>query len=409
MKWMFLGLSTCCVIFLCAACTRFEPVHKSEEKTNAIVSKKTTGATAKEKTGSTPTGPLGASASSALEAKPLFSKEVKESLFFAASLERESLRLISRNLSMEPTTLFSVLSYAFEIASGTKRSSPRAVDCGRYQIEKTSDGTLNVFKTCQKPFALIATVRPRMNETELDVTFKIKEWASVVGMSVTLTNPDVTCLLRIQDKKLAEMNCENWSYFLSASDASATEIRLKTMSFRRNQELQLKLSGGFYRDLVERKKIDITVPLQGKIKLIEKELEVKDDFADKVQTSEEVRGEKEKSKEVNNPEARKENSSENGSESSKENSDYQKWIQEGVQGEGESIPSPEAIPQPNQQQEPNPNTYPETYPAYQTTNPIEGTPIENHSIENQVPPSEVLEGESSGGVPQFPPVKNRGR
>jgi hypothetical protein len=102
----------------------------------------------------------------------------------------------------------------------------------------------------------------------LDITFKTKEWAPVVGLSVTLTNPDIECQLQIKDKKLDELNCDHWAYFLSASDASATEIHLKTMTFRRGDELQLHLSGGFYRDLIERKKIEIRVPLQGLFNLI---------------------------------------------------------------------------------------------------------------------------------------------
>lgn len=323
-----------------AGCTRPQPVVEPAEKAtiSAVIPAEKTKEIATE--------------------KPLFSREVKESLFFAASLERESLRLISRHSSMEPTTLFSVLSYAFEIASGTKKSSLRNVDCGRFQVEKTETGLLRILKICEKPAALIATVQPKMNETELEVDFKIKEWASVVGLSVTLTNPDVKCHLKIKDKKLSEMSCENWAYFLSASDASATEIQLKTFSFRRDQTLQLKLTGGFYRDLVERKKIDISVPLEGKIKLIEKEIEVKDDFADKVKTSEEIRGEKEKNKE---------DSKENGKEiNAEEKEAYQRWIKEG-ENQGES----------------------------------ENPPV--------VAPEEIREGESSGGVPIDPQPSTRPR
>lgn len=372
MKWMF-GLSTCCVmIFLLSvgtACTRSQPTGQSEEVNSAQPS-------SAETTSGKTTNPKDKSPE-----KPLFSKELKESLHFASSLERESLRLIAKNNSFEPTTLFSVLSYAFEVASGTKKSPPRNIDCSRFQIEKGQPGELKILKVCQKPHVLVAIVQSRLEETEIEVTFKAKEWASVVGLSVTLTNPDISCQLRLKEKKLNTMSCEHWAYFLSASDASATQIHLKTMSFRRDQELQLKLSGGFFHDLIERKKIEISVPLEGKIKLIEKEIEVKDDFADKVQTSEDVRNEKENQEKINakgqeNSEKTSEKESRKEPEPSQEGStENQDEYQKRIQGQ-------EQIPQ---------------------TNPEQQDP------EAPVAPSEIIEGDSSGGVPQQPPAKNRGR
>lgn len=358
MKCLF-GLSTSCVILVLMifgiSCTRTQP-QKADE--NQVELEKKPEKASFDKTSSDKAG--------LTKEKSLFPKELKESVYFAASLERESLRLISKNSALEPTTLFSVLSYAFEVASGTKKSAPRSIDCGRFQIEKAEEpGQLKILKICIKPYATVALVKSRAEDTEFEVTFKIKEWASVVGLSVTLTNSDIVCLLRLKDKKLNSMVCDNWSYFLSASDASATEVRLKTMSFYREQQQQLKLSGGFFHDLIERKKIDITVPLEGKIKLIEKEIEVKDDFADKVKTSEDVLNEKEKG----------EQSQQNKQEGHQEK-DYQKWIKEGGGQNENQIQS--------QDQSESENVAP---------------PIESQ---------EVNEGETSGGVPQQP-TKTRGR
>lgn len=364
MKWI-LSLSTCCVIILSVACTRSQPDKEAEKKQAA---QPPVEIHTKNQLVQQP---------ELLVAKPLFSKEIKENLHFASSLERESLRLISHNPSLDPTTLFSVLSYAFEVASGTKKTPPRNIDCGRFQIEKSEQKMLKVFKICEKPFKLVATLQPRLEETAFEVTFKIKEWASVVGLSVTLTNSDIVCQLQIKDKKLNALSCEHWAYFLSASDASATEIHLKTMSFHRDQSPQLKLSGGFFRDLVERKKIDIHVPIEGKIKLIEKEIEVKDDFANQVKTSEDIRGEKENSKKSNE-------------KSNKEKEDYQKWIKEGETSDQNHSEGQEQNSAQSQSGEPiHPNENPGA---------LEGRP-----------PSEVIEGETSGGVPQEQQPKNRGR
>ncbi len=284
----------------------------------------------------------------------LFSKDFRESLHFAASLERETLRLISKNTSLEPSTLFSVLSYGFDIASGTKKMAPRGIDCSRFEIRKRAEGGLDVLKICQKPAALIATVEPSLNESHFKLVFKVKEWASVVGISVTLTNSDIICEIEIKDKKLSQLSCEKWAYFLSASDASATEVHLKTFSFHRQDDSQLKIAGGFYRDLIERKKIEITVPLQGKIKLIEKEIEVKDDFIEKPPVVDEQPIKKDQEIEKNQLQ---------------KDEDYQKFIKtEGTEN--------------------NPD-------------PLQGIPVQG------LDPNEIEQGQNSGGVPK--PKSNRGR
>lgn len=346
MKWMY-RVSTSCVMFLMlclgTACPRSEPGVQVDEP---LVP---------------PAKVVSADKIRAQKEKTLFSKELKESLHFAASLERESLRLIAKNNSFDAPTLFSVLSYAFEVASGTKKSAPRSIDCGRFQIEKGDIGQLNILKICERPYVIVATVQSKQEDAEIKVNFTTKEWASVVGLSVTLTNPNISCQLSLKEKKLNSMICENWAYFLSSNDASATEVRLKTMSFHRDQPLQLKLAGGFYHDLVERKKIDITVPLEGKIKLIEKEIEVKDDFADRIKTSEDIRNEKEAN-----------------DQKSEQEKEYQKHIKE---GQGQNQTSGESQ---NQGQ------------------------VEGQSQEGNPHPSEIIEGQNSGGVPPQP-TKNRGR
>ncbi len=342
--------STCCVILFLSGCT-WQRADNAVKNENPI---------------SAPAVPA---------SKPLFSKELREGLHFAASLERESLRLISKNNSFEGTTLFSTLSYAFEIASGIKRSAPRNVDCSRFQITPGAAGILKIFKVCQKPMTLIATVTEKKpgssNETELEVLFHIKEWASVVGMSVTLTNSDIACRIQIKEKKLQQLTCDNWAYLLSSSDASATEVHLKMFSFRRDESLQLKLQGGFYRDLIERKKIEVKVPLQGKIELIEKEIDVKDDFAEKPQPPEDKRGEKDEKKD------------------DKKDDEYKNFIK---------TEEPSSEPKTEIQTPGQPQVVPE--------NNLENV---DFGPEKPAPENEIEQGESSGGVPKPNPRGTRGR
>ena len=54
----------------------------------------------------------------------IFSKEMREAIYFSNSLEREALKLILKNNSLQKLTLFSVLSYIVETNAGVKKKHP---------------------------------------------------------------------------------------------------------------------------------------------------------------------------------------------------------------------------------------------------------------------------------------------
>lgn len=213
----------------------------------------------------------------------LLNKEQREAIYFAASLEKEALRLMTKNQFPDDMSLFSVLSYSVEIAAGIKKSSPTRLDCTRFRFAKDPNNKkiIQIFKTCEKPEKLVTTITVSDDANHMTVTFLIKEWASVVGLSVAVTGTDVVCDLQIKNKKLSELNCLHWTKNLVSSDITAEELRLKTFTFYRDQQDQLLVKGGIFKDLTERKKIEMRVPLEGKIKIFEKEIEVIDEFAEK--------------------------------------------------------------------------------------------------------------------------------
>lgn len=220
------------------------------------------------------------------EAKGVFNllnKEQREAIYFAASLEKEALRIMTKNQFSDDMSLFSVLSFAVEIAAGIKKMSPPRLDCSRFKFlpKVTNANLIEVYKICEKPDKLVAQIQIGADPNHLTTTFFIKEWSAVVGLSVSVTGQDVVCDLQIRDKKLDELNCLNWTKNLIATDTSSEELKLKTFNFNRNQKNQFTVKGGLFKDLVERKKIEMHVPLQGRIKMIEKEIEVIDEFAEK--------------------------------------------------------------------------------------------------------------------------------
>lgn len=221
---------------------------------------------------------------------PEFSKVMREAIYFSNSLEREALKLILKDNSFQRLTLFSVLSYIAEINSGAKRSPPYGLDCGKFKVVREGK-IIKVFKACVKPITEIARIQTTEEDKLFEVEFPIKEWANVVGLSVTLTGENLRCQLRIADKKLYGLRCHNWSYQTDSDQFSATVIKAKDFVFQRDAKKQFIIRGGFYKELIENKKIDILIPLEGKIKIIEKELRVIDEFANKINQESRVKHE----------------------------------------------------------------------------------------------------------------------
>lgn len=368
--------------------------------------------------------------------KGFFTKPLRESLYFAASLEREALRLITKNKSFNRPTLFSVLSYALEIEAGTKKSAPTGLDCTRFSFEKIKQ-KINFYKTCEKPRRLMAVLAPTFDQKNLEVEFYTKEWAAVLGLAVALTNPEVKCQISIKESKLQDLTCSHWSFLLEQNQMSSTEVRLQTWQFNRTAKDQFILKGGFFKDLIQSKKIEIRVPLAGQIKLIEKELEVKDDFAaeklkyDLAQPAETQKEQVAQPQNTTQGESYNEHQKENTSqkkqinkvtfEKKQKEDDYKKWIEQGQNQEQnqnqenqqqlEQQSPAEAIEQNSSEiseQSQNQNeasSFNENQSEVETHAPVP----QNFNENQQQPQGQELKSPSdqqSGGVPQLP---GRGR
>lgn len=218
-----------------------------------------------------------------------FSKVLREAIYFSSNLEREALRLISKNNSLQKTTLFSILSYIVETNAGVKKSTPFGLDCNKFNIQRENK-LIRISKSCVKPSVEVVQIKTLENESLFEglyeIEFFIKEWERVVGMSVTLTGDNMRCQLKIKEKKLYRIKCDNWSYQMEAGQASLTVVKAKQFLFQRDAQKQFVIQGGFFKEMMENKKIDISVPLQGKIKIFEKEIKVLDQFAEELNRTE---------------------------------------------------------------------------------------------------------------------------
>lgn len=223
-----------------------------------------------------------------LSAVAILKKEQREAIYFSASLEKEALKILTKNPAFDELTLFSVLSYSLETLYGVKKTAPSHLDCSRFRFEAEPNNKriIRIYKICQKPNNLIAEIQLGLDSSQMNILFFSKEWVSILGLSATLSGKNIFCHLKIENKKLENLNCEDWIRTLNVTNTSAEELRLKTFLFERKSPRQFILKGGFFKDLIEHKKIEVYVPLEGKIKRLEKEIEVIDQYAEQISKEE---------------------------------------------------------------------------------------------------------------------------
>jgi len=206
-------------------------------------------------------------------------KQIASGVRFAASIEREILKTIRPGISPAMTQL-EVVSTIIDQSLGLKKNFER-VDCKLYQVVST-DKKIEIFRQCQSPKVLIATV----DVSELNkphIHFYTKEWANTVGQSVALTASDRSCDLKIEIDKLKQLSCQNTNLVIDQS-AEIEELRLSEFIFDQNSSDQVQVKGAFYKNLIEHRKLSLSIPFDGKIKIIEKELKIQDDFIEPLKT-----------------------------------------------------------------------------------------------------------------------------
>jgi hypothetical protein len=214
-----------------------------------------------------------------VETKPKVSKILREAVYFSASLEREALKLLLKDNSFQRNTLFSVLSYILETSAGVRKSTPLGLDCSKFELQFQKD-QIFIQRACQQPLREAVRINILSPDREFEILFKVNEWGRVLGQTAVLTGSDIKCRLSLVEQKLTMLKCDNWFFQSSEDQLSSTVIKTDEFLFQRNADRQFVIRGGTYKELIPNKKIDIVVPLAGKIKVIEKEIKVIDEFED---------------------------------------------------------------------------------------------------------------------------------
>lgn len=211
--------------------------------------------------------------------------EFLDYLRFAGSVETEIFKIVDskfKNTQKIPSQLM-ILSQLLD-SKFNKKTNSRSVsifyNCYKMTVQSTSVDEFEVSRACEKNGHVIAKIK-RNGANLFQVTFIQSEWQSVIGDSAVLNLKDKVCQLVISNKKVFEVSCDH-TLITIGTGAQLEEIKLHNFKFDRDAKNQIIVTGGRFKDFLERSKINILVPEEGKIKFKEVELVVRDDYADVV-------------------------------------------------------------------------------------------------------------------------------
>lgn len=262
MKLIF--ITTCITLTLLLSCTKKElPATQSEEVSAMPVT-----------TVSTPI------ASQTLNDELVFAKMLTGNLKFIASLEKEVLKLLLEN-SAPDVNQFEVLAYGFDKYNGAKTGFLPGFGCQKIAV-RSGIKKFEIYSECTKPAKKLAELSEDLtNKNKLTVVFNTPNWKVILGNAAGI-NPERVCQFLIKDNKVQSFDCKDtvFSPRITGLDINLLELKIKRYEFNRNQANELVIEGGQFKDMIETKKINMTVPMSGKISIIEKEIKVKDDFTD---------------------------------------------------------------------------------------------------------------------------------
>ncbi len=206
-----------------------------------------------------------------------------EYLRFSGSVEIEIFKIVDskfKSTQKIPSQLM-ILSQLLDLNLNKKsglKSSPIFYNCYKIKAQNKSNDEIEILRNCEKTAHAMARIK-KSGANLYQISFVQSEWQSVIGDSAMLNQKDKVCQLVISNKKVFEVSCSD-TLITIGTGAQLEEIKLHHFKFDRTAKNQIMITGGRFKDFIERSKINIVVPEEGKIKFKEEELAVRDDYID---------------------------------------------------------------------------------------------------------------------------------
>ncbi|MNK01164.1 hypothetical protein D3C87_189590 [compost metagenome] len=194
----------------------------------------------------------------------------------ADSIHREAWWVIAGDRRPFGKSPFGKVQRALMSSQGLKLPNKSAFRCDRYVVKRDVLSAVGypqkaeIYEKCSDKAPAKQIADWSLEKVgELKVTFHTENLEEVLGLGPTIMIRRMECRFEYNDMdQLTLFNCKDWAQERSKSQL----VRLDTYEYRKDKKSLLKLRGKVYEDLSEIRKIEVDIPLEGKIKITETEL-----------------------------------------------------------------------------------------------------------------------------------------
>lgn len=203
-------------------------------------------------------------------------KHLARAFLQADQIHREVLWVLMKDRPPLTKTIFGKLGRALQSDLGEKLKFKSSFKCDQYAVQKQAQGLgpypvkMKFFEICGglsgSPYAELEVLqKDRMN-----FFFESEKMGDVLGLGSSILNKRMTCSLELNANQTVQViKCENLYH-----DRQDGEVfHLKKYLYQKDKDDLIEVSGEVLKNLVAQRKLQIKVPLTGKIHFSEKELQ----------------------------------------------------------------------------------------------------------------------------------------
>lgn len=195
-----------------------------------------------------------------------FSKKKIELIKELDEVMREMMWLIRSERPSANKTLFGKVYRALQQDKGIKLTEKNRHSCDQYQVEKVSEFQYRIYEYCQKHRNPDLLAKIDWSQNKVVFQFQGQNYADVLGVAASLVAPIVDCQVFLENEsKLKELQCTGFRI-----TRAENVVRFQSVGYKKEQNPMMVLKGEVLKNLLPYSDLTISVPLSGKVQVVEK-------------------------------------------------------------------------------------------------------------------------------------------
>lgn len=199
----------------------------------------------------------------------------------ADAIHREAWWVVAAERKVQGKSIFGKAQRALQNELGVKLGNKSLFRCDRYFVKRDILSPLGlpqkgeIYEKCSQNGATLIADYSLPDKTHGEIHFYPQHLDEVMGIQTSILNRKVYCVLGGDEEgKLDSLHCENM-----AQDRNGTQsIQFSVYDYQKTGKNLLSLKGQVYESLSPMRKIEAQVPMEGKIRVVETQVEAPEGY-----------------------------------------------------------------------------------------------------------------------------------